>query len=361
MNRKNITFIVIGAVVLSLAAQLLFGSYLSARLSALPIMRRYNLFTPSAPIVINNTETVRVSDTGDALDALNRAKSRLATVFYSEGNNLIPTGNAINWTADGYFITAQSAFSALGKSYSVMLNGGQRYAIQQVWDDPASDLVMFKVSATNLPVVVLANSKNLQSGQKIIFASNSLRNFYARFAESHITQQQLDVPNQIFDANLPSRTFGAQNPGAIVPGEAIVTLDGDVAGLWDGKQVVPADRINNLANAFFGGNGKVLRPQYGFFYRMISSSESEALSLPQGALVTPRDATAPAIVPAGPAAKAGLQPGDVITQAGDSRVDENTILEEILERAKPGDQIRLTVVRNRNQITLTITPTELPL
>src|SRR4051812_37140012 len=125
MKRTQVTLIIIITVVITLLADILFGNYIGARLATLPIVKKFHFLQPNAPIVINNRETVRVSDANDAVETTNSLKAKLSTLVYVDGDRLVQTGTALNWTTDGYFITAVKAFSAQNKTYAVVLNSGE--------------------------------------------------------------------------------------------------------------------------------------------------------------------------------------------------------------------------------------------
>jgi S1-C subfamily serine protease len=198
----------------------------------------------------------------------------------------------------------------------------------------------------------------LVSGEKVLFTHSSLANFSGHFQQSYVINGQRDNPNRLFFADRPSRSFGLQPVGALIPGEAVVNLSGEVAGIWDGSAVVSSDAVSGALNSFFNHSLKFSRPSWGFSYRMIDSLESSLLNLPVGAVIDSVSGQA-AILPNSPAAMAGLLPGDIITAVNEQSLADGTILEEALQKINPGQAITLTVVRNRNRMTLSITPGEL--
>jgi serine protease Do len=361
MRKRSALLLVIVAVILSLVTDTLFGGWISARLSTWPPLRRFNLFNPQAPIVITNQETVRVSDTQDAIDAANKGKSRMSAVAVLQNNQLVVTGAAVNITADGYFLTTAPSFATKGATYFVVLNSGESLPITGLYSDPETNLFFFRANAGNLSVAPFADSGSLSPGQKVILLAGGLTSFQTRFAESWVTAAQNDSPG-VFNSNRPSRTFGIQSVGsgpAVVPGAAVVTLNGEVAGLWDGAGVISSDVAKTAIASFFANNDHVVRPVFGFFYRGVTKAESAAFNVPQGALILKPDANTPAVGPGSPAAAAGLLDGDYIIQVGDTKLGENALLEQSLEKIKPGELVQLTVVRNKQTLILNLTPGEL--
>lgn len=358
MGKGKFLLLVILIVAFTLVVQVLFGGWLSARLSTWPPLRRFNLFHPQAPIVITNKEVVRTSDTQDAIDAANKAKSRLSAVAMLANNKLTVVGTAINATGDGYFVTVQLTFGVKGAAYFVVLNNGQSLPITALYADPQSNLMFFRANGSSVSVAPFADSEGLQPGQKLVLATGSLTSFTIGFRESWVMATQNDNSGKIFNSDKPGRTFGLQAVGALASGETVVTLDGEVAGIWDGTNLISANVIKAAVNLYFGNNEKIRRPVFGFNYRTVTRAESGTLNVPQGALVTKPDAVTPAVAAGSPAAGAGLQDGDYIIQINDNKIDESAQLEQVLEKIRPGDLAAFTVVRNKQTLILNVTVAE---
>ena len=99
------------------------------------------------------------------------------------------------------------------------------------------------------------------------------------------------------------------------------------------------------------------RPYIGIHYVQIDAQVKKDSKLPvdQGAWVQ-ADATTndPAVVPDGPAAKAGVKDGDIITKMGDQPVDALHPLDAVLSQFSPGDTVRLTVLRDGQTLTIDV-------
>jgi len=353
MNKKLIFFFLL-TVAVSIFVNITAGSWISAKLSSIPFFEKYHILNPQAPIVITRREEVKSGDSTDMLDAVNRAKSRLSAVATIAGNSVTVSGGAINLSADGYFLTVQSAIANMSipdNSRSIILNNGQRASITQAYGETGTNLVILKADLNNVSVTEFGSSKGLAPGQKIGFAHNVGSTMGAvYFQESFVASGQNANAGQIFSADKPARNFGTQGVGALVPGEAIINLDGKVVGMWDGKAVVSSDVINETVRAFFGNGQKLIeRPQWRFSYRNIGSMESGLFQLPLGALVV-------GVEPLGQAAAGGLKVGDSITAVAGQNISEGETLEELLQRQKPGEAVGFTVVRDKKLMTITVKP-----
>ncbi len=352
--KKQFTLILILVIVVSFLAQLLFGPYISARLATWPQLQRLGIIRPQAPIVITNQETVRVSDSQDAADAVSRAKSRLASISVLQNGTLVRTGGAVSLTSDGLFLTVAGAFPIKGASYSIILNDGRVAPISALVSDPATSLVIITTSLGSVSVSPFATSRDLSAGQKIGFVTNGSASFNASFRQSYVVDTQIDNAG-IYNADHPTRVFDVQPVGALTPGEAVIAMGGDVAGMWDGTKIISSDVIHATTDLYFGGNNKVNRPSWGFSYRPIMASESNAINIPQGARVTKPDVASPAVIIGSPAQVAGLQEGDIIIEANGVRIGENVGLEEQLQKFHSGDTVSFNVVRAGQTVSLKLT------
>jgi S1-C subfamily serine protease len=353
MNKKFIFFFVL-TVAVTIFLNIVAGGWISAKLSSIPFFEKYHILDPQAPIVITRREDAKSGDAGDMIDAVNRAKSRLSSVATIAGNAVTINGNAVNLSADGFFLTTQAAIAGLSipdHNRSIILNNGQYAPITQVWGETGTNLVIVKVDLSNVPVTEFGSSKVMLPGQKIGFAHSVGSTMGAvYFQVSYVTSGQATSAGRIFNADKPSRGFGAQSVGSLVPGEAVINLEGKVVGVWDGQAVVSSDVINETVRTFFSNGQKVIqRPEWRFTYRNIGAMESGVFQLPLGALVVSVD-------PAGEAAIAGLKAGDSITAVGGQNIEEDTSLEELLQQRKPGEAVGLTIARDKKLMTITITP-----
>jgi serine protease Do len=361
MKKYQILVVILIASVTALAVQILFGNFLSAQLSTMPLLRNLDLFNPRAPIVVTNRETVRVSDSNDAIETTNAAKSKLSSVVYYEGEgdnaHLVVSGGAINWTADGYFLTSKQALGVANKTYAVVLNNGDIFPVKDVFPDVSSSMVLLSTDARSLATIEPANLSELRPGQKILMIQNSLAANKNTFLESYMRSFITDVSGVGFSSDQVGRFVSIQGVGPLSPGHAALNLDGRLVGMWDGTQVISSDAIRLFANNFFRDNLKVIRPSYGFTYMQLSAAEARALQLVAGAKITVLPPETAAIKPGSPAANAKLQVGDIITSVNGQKVDDEHLLEDLLATQTPGEVVTFAITRDGQSITVLITPT----
>jgi S1-C subfamily serine protease len=107
---------------------------------------------------------------------------------------------------------------------------------------------------------------------------------------------------------------------------------------------IPVNDVSNLIKSVLA-SGKLERPYLGVHYISLTDDYAAAnnLSVKRGAYIAN---TANGVLGGGPAAAAGLQPGDIITKVNDTSIDENNSLSTVLGRYAVGQKVTLTVVRN---------------
>lgn len=356
MSKKTNVSIVVFAVIISLIIQIFLGPWLSARLSTLPLLRRFDVLRPDAPIVITKKEVVHTSDSGDVLDAIAKFKNRISTVaVVSTEGELQSMGTAINLTSDGWFLADGGSVSAVDAKYSIILSDGRSGSVVNIIKDRVTSLVFIQTDLSDVPVVNFGTSGNMMPGEKALFATSSLIPHNIRFQQSFVTVSQNDFGDQIFNADFPRRTFGIQELRKIDLGTGIFNTNGELVGAFDNTVILSADVIKATVDKFFSSNLTLSRPHFGFSYKVIGDAKSKLTKIPVGAFVASlEDSTK-----TNPAVLAGLKPGDVIVKVGNTNLGVDTNIEQVLEKVAIGQPLVLQVWRGGQEISLTITPTQL--
>ncbi len=350
MKKSTIALVIILTALLALILNVSVGGYIKAKISQIPQLARFDFLNPDAPIVITRREVVTADDGTNILDAINNSRSKLAAIVAVTNGQTVRSGNALNITADGSFVTVRNSFANTSATYAIVLDDGRIAPIDERIIDPSTDLVFFKANVDNIPVVSFGNSKELKVGQRLILIEQTLQDFSPIATPFSVTSAQSDVHEQTFEANSPSRSFGTESVSGHVNGAASVNLSGDIVGMWNGSRVVAGDVIKRAISLYLGDELK--RPNYGFAYDLISTVRGKLLGIPEGARVV-------RVADNSPAETAGLQAGDIITAVGEVKLVEDIVFEEVLENYKVGDIVALTVTRGQKTLILNVTPTEL--
>jgi serine protease Do len=271
-------------------------------------------------------------------------------------------GSGFLISPDGYVVTnahviRPGARGATVNSITVTLTDKKEYVARVIGQDTQSDLALLKIDATNLPFVKFGDSSRARVGDwvvaigepfglggtvtaGIISAINRVTGqggAYDRFIQTDASINQGNSGGPMFDLNgnvigINSQIF-SQSGGNIGIGFAI-----------------PAEQAKPIIDTFMKG-GTLSRGYIGVqIGGAIDDDASAALGIPknQGELIA-------GVTPGGPAAKAGLRAGDVVTKINGQAVTPDQTLSYLVANVKPGAAARFEVIRNNQPLTLTAT------
>ncbi len=352
MNKKKIALLILVCVLIGWAFNLVAGRFLTAKLSTWPLLNRMQFLSPQAPIVINNKETIRVSDSGDVTLAVAGIRSKTSAVVLVNQGVVQVLGSAINLTSNGDFVTGSETFGKSAGEFYVLLNDGRSAKITSQQKDLSVSLTYFKAVIDNVPTANFGSSKNLSAGDKVVFVRKSVQKFFSKAYLATVNSAQDDVAGVTFPSDYLKRGFIADLPGPLVSGECAVNTGGEVVGIYNGEWLVPSDSLKQSISLYLNNSNKISRPAYGFTYAVISASESKLTGTAEGLLIKDVQSQSSAH-------SAGLMTGDVINQIGDRQVNADMSPEEILQQYKPGEKIAVKISRKSQKINLNLTPTEL--
>jgi S1-C subfamily serine protease len=261
----------------------------------------------------------------------------------------------------GYIVTNYHVV-ANGKSYQVVLFDGSALNAQITGVDPADDLAVIKVaSPRRLTAMPIGDSSQLQVGDDVLAIGNPL-GITQTVTSGIVSALGRTVPEGqgssavIIDA---VQTDAAINPGnsggALVNMQAqlvgiptLVPLDPEFKTPANGVGfAIPSNRVKFIAQQLIQ-YGKVVhsgRPAIGATVASVDAlvAAQAGLSVEQGVLVV-------SVTNNGPAAQAGLRPGDVIVSVDKHAITNTSDLTDALVTKNPGDMVTLGVVRGTQQI-----------
>jgi len=239
----------------------------------------------------------------------------------------------------------------------VGLSDGRRVEGTVVGADRVTDLAVVRLGGGGAwPVAPLGNSEALQVGDWVIAVGNPfgldqtvtlgiVSSLNRNAAKLGITDTRLEL----------IQTDAAINPGN--SGGPLLDADGAVVGIntlvrsGPGAGLgfaIPINRARSIAQQLVT-KGSVSHAMIGVGLDAVRSSSGAQVT---GALVR-------SVMPAGPAARAGLRVGDVITAAADQAVRDPAQLTQLVERNGVGRSMELTVQRQGQTLRLQVTPVEL--
>ncbi|WP_407691618.1 DegQ family serine endoprotease [Pseudomonas taeanensis] len=253
-------------------------------------------------------------------------------------------GSGFIISADGYVLTNNHVI-ADADEIIVRLSDRSELEAKLVGTDPRSDVALLKIEGKDLPTVKLGKSEDLKVGEWVL-AIGSPFGFDHSVTAGIVSAKGRSLPSESYVPFI--QTDVAINPGN--SGGPLFNLAGEVVGI--NSQIftrsggfmglsfaIPMSVAMDVADQL-KANGKVSRGWLGVVIQEVNKdlAESFGLDKPAGALVAQ-------VLEGGPAAKGGLQVGDVILSLNGKPIIMSADLPHLVGRLAPGSKAELDVVR----------------
>lgn len=271
------------------------------------------------------------------------------------------SGSGFILTADGYIVTNYHVVEG-GSSITVSTYDGSSYDAQVVGYDENNDLAVLKIAATGLSPVVLGSSSSLNVGDSVLAIGNPLGELTFSLTTGVVSALDREVTfsgGTVMDLLQTDCAINSGNSGG-----ALFNLYGEVIGITNAKYsgssssgasidniafAIPIDSVRSIMESIIE-KGYYAKPYIGVSVSDVSS-DSQKYGVPAGAAV--HEVTA-----GGPAAAAGLQANDVITAINGTSISGVSDLKRVLAKAHAGDVLTVTVWRQNETLSLSVTVAE---
>jgi S1-C subfamily serine protease len=269
------------------------------------------------------------------------------------------SGSGFVFTPDGFVLTNSHVVHAATRIEAAFPDG-RRVQAELVGDDPGTDLAVIRVPAVALTVAELGDSAALRVGQLVVAIGNPLgfQSTVTAGVVSALGRSFRSVGGRLIDDVI--QTDAALNPGN--SGGPLVDAHGRVVGV-NTAVILPAQGICfavgvNTAKIVTGQlirHGMIRRGYIGVAGQHVPllrlAQRAHGLEAKSGVLVTE-------VTPAGPAAQAGLKPGDVIVAFDGAAVTGIDDLHRLLVTDRIGADTTIAVLRGAEKLELPIVPRE---
>lgn len=285
-------------------------------------------------------------------------------------------GTGIIISADGLIITNRHVVPSGTTNVTVTLSDGAQYnnvkIIGRTSSSDSLDIAFLQIQNLNgkkLVPATIGDSSQMQVGDSVVAIGNALGQFQNTVTNGIISGYGRSVQaSSSTGSSSENLTDLFQTDAAINEGNSggpLVNFSGQVIGIntaiaSNAQNIGFAIPINDVTGLIKSveQTGKLERPYLGVVYIPITSDVAQQynLSTNQGAWIPPSGIIGQdAIVSGGPADKAGLKSGDIITAINGQKIDQNTSLNAIIDKQSVGSTVTLTVNRNGKTITLKAT------
>ncbi len=295
---------------------------------------------------------------------------RVVAIQVSEGS-----GSGFIIRSDGYIATNNHvvASTANGGSIRVEFQDGRKVEALIVGRDPGYDLAVLKVEAKNLPTVTWGDSDAIVVGDPVIAIGEPLgltgtvttgivsalnRPVVAggdNGADDNAYYSAIQTDAAINPGNSGGPLLDAQ--GAVIGVNSAISSLGSTASSQSGSIglgfAIPSNMAKRIAEEIIR-TGKAVHPLMGV-------TPDPNYTTGDGARIALRDSNgAPGVAPDGPAAAAGLQPGDLITKLDSTPVSDSKDLIVGIRSRNIGDRVVVTYVRGGQTRTTSVTLKQAP-
>jgi putative serine protease PepD len=261
------------------------------------------------------------------------------------------TGSGFVVRSDGYIVTNDHVV-ADGTDITVKIGDGKTQRATVVGTDPSTDLAVLKVDQTGLKPLTLGDSDAAEVGDPVDAIGNpfGLDRTLTTGVVSAL-QRQISSPNG-FSIDNVIQTDAAINPGnsggplfnaagQVIGVNSQIETGGSSGGGESGNVgigfAIPSNTVRTVVDQLIA-SGHVDHAFLG-----VSSTDSQS----SGAKVA-------SVNSGGPAASAGIRPGDVITTVDGKAVASSSALSSLVDQHKPGDTVTVTLTRDGQDKTLQV-------
>jgi len=268
-------------------------------------------------------------------------------------------GSGVIISKEGYIITNNHVVQNADK-IEVMLYDRTRHEAKLIGRDPRTDLAVIKIEpSAGMKYAKLGDSDDVRVGDWVV-AIGSPRGFDFTVTAGIVSAKHRTNIGALGPTGYEDfiQTDAAINPGN--SGGPLINLKGEVIGInslivstsqgYEGLSfAIPSNMVKNIADELIK-YGKVTRGWLGVSIQDITPEMAKSLKLEEsfkGIIVAE-------VFPKGPAAKAGIEQGDIIIKYDVKRVENTTELRNAVAQTRPGERVKVTVLRNNREMEFTV-------
>ena len=273
------------------------------------------------------------------------------------------TGSGVIISSDGYIVTNNHVVEGADE-LTVTLNDNREFSARIVGTDKQTDLALLKVNAKNLPTLPIGDSDKLKVGEWVIAVGNPYN------LSSTVTAGIVSAKSRGLGASQNGIESFIQTDAAINPGNsggALVNTQGEMVGInamlysqtgsYSGYGfAIPTTIMNKVVDDIkkYGSVQRVtLGIQGGDVLNYINAQKEDGKNVDLG--TNEGVYVAEVVSEDGNGAALGLMKGDVITKFDNQKITRMSELQQALNGKRPGNKVTITYLRNKKEITKTIT------
>lgn len=290
--------------------------------------------------------------------------SRTSSPLFNRDIEQEGAGTGIIVSSNGYVLTNKHVIQGADTVTVVLPNGTTYEKVKVVGSDPLNDIAFLKIpNAKRLPTIILGDSKTIRIGQSVVAIGNALGQYQNTVTSGIISGTGRPVvASSDGTSNGDSESLNdlIQTDAAINSGNSggpLLNLKGQVIGIntaiaADAQGIgfaIPIGAAKGMLQHLIK-TGKFERPYLGVQYISITPEVKDEYELPvaKGDYVYAERGRSVQV--GGPADKAGIKDGDIITSVNGYRVGEVASVSSLISEYEPGSKVDITVLRDGRQL-----------
>ena len=279
--------------------------------------------------------------------------------WYGQSQVESGAGSGVIISSDGYILTCAHVVD--GASNITVTIGDKDYTATLVGEDTTSDIAVVKIDATGLTPATVGDSDNLKVGESVMAVGNPLGELGGTVTSGIISALNRSVSIQ--GTSSVNTMALIQMDASVSPGNSgggLFNMNGELVGIVNAKSsdsdaeglgfAIPVNDAIKVAQELLENGYVTGRPYLGISYYGVTDAQTAAqLGVNSYGVYIVE------VVKDGPADKAGLKAGDRIVSVDGSEIGTQSDLGTVMQNYKAGDTMEITVARDGQMQTVTVT------
>ncbi len=376
-KRYNLAFLTLVILAVSFGGGWL-GAASQRQSTESPLVQQKTILKNEANVISDIAKDVGPSVVSVNVTSRQTSQSDLYSWFFGfeqDAGESRSAGTGIILDESGLIITNRHVIPAGVSQISVSLSDGTVLddveVVGRTNSNDSLDIAFLKITnlkGSKLTPAKIGDSSLMKVGDSVVAIGNTLGQFQNTVTSGIISGYGRSIQASGGGSSVESLDDLFQTDAAINQGNSggpLVNLAGEVIGIntaiaSNAQTVGFAIPINNVIGLISSvkDTGKLQRPYLGVRYVMVTDDIAKEynLSVDRGVYIPRQTSTSgETVLSGGPAGRAGIEPGDVITKIGDKEVGEKASVASILGTHRVGDSVDVTIVRGSETRTVNVT------
>ncbi|MFR2571184.1 MAG: S1C family serine protease [Clostridia bacterium] len=294
-----------------------------------------------------------IEETVDCVVGISKLKNTGTSIFTESTESQLGLGTGIIVTENGYVLSNEHVTGSKYSKCYVTLDNGKNYEGKVVWSDSNLDLSILKINENNLKYISLGDSDNIKIGETVYAIGNPIGFEFRRTVTSGIisaknrTIKIEEENNSYYMTNL-IQTDATINPGN--SGGPLIYPNGQVIGINTVKIstaegigfAIPINIVKPIIEKYKNTDEfeEAKIGIYAYDKEVIPYLENTTVNFKEGIYVVQ-------LTKNGPADKAGVKEGDIITKIDDTNLTTMNDLRQYIYTKKPNENVTLKINRGK--------------